>query len=317
MQSLIINLNPQSNIADNDKVKRMRIFAVQIMAEKEMSKIGIAPSHIVHWNGKTCEMREDLVAVEEPMEIRLHFGDDVSRTEMCLAITMRTPGNDDELALGFLFSEGIISNIEDVISAHHCENVEHNEEKGNVMRVRLRPELDFVPDKHNRNFYISSSCGVCGKTSIDSAMQHCKFNNNTTFKVSRSTLCSLPHHLEREQLLFGRTGGIHASAVFNRQGKLLLVREDVGRHNALDKLIGHSLQNSQLDLSETILLLSGRLSFELIQKAAMAGFPVVAGVGAPSSLAIQLAQKSGITLAGFVKADRWNCYTFPQRIIEY
>jgi FdhD protein len=281
-----------------------------------MQKTGIAPAQITVWNGNARQSSEDLVAVEEPLEIKLHYGDEVSRTEVCLAVTMRTPGNDAELALGFLFTEGIIEDVSSVISAHHCENVTREDEKGNVLRVRLKPEVEFDLSGLQRNFYISSSCGVCGKTSVESVMQHCIFNQNTAFKISGKTLCKMPVALNKEQLLFGRTGGIHASAAFDNRGNLLALREDVGRHNALDKLIGYGLQSQRFEFSDCVLLLSGRLSFELVQKAAIAGFPVVAGVGAPSSLAIQLAQKSGITLIGFLKQDKFNGYSFPNRITD-
>lgn len=281
-----------------------------------MARLGLAKRDILIWNGTSKQAKEDLIAVEEPMEIRLHFGDDTSRKEICLAVTMRTPGHDIELALGFLFSEGIIESMDDVISAHHCENVEKEDERENVLRVRLQPNVEVDEEKLKRNFYISSSCGVCGKTSIESVMQHCQVNTDTTFRISQKMLFDLPQRLSSAQLIFGHTGGIHASAAFNQAGNLLVLREDVGRHNALDKLLGMGLTSGKINFGNSVLLLSGRLSFELVQKAALAGFPVVVGVGAPSSLAIQLAAQSGITLVGFAKSDRFNCYTYDERIID-
>jgi FdhD protein len=232
----------------------------------------------------------DDVAVEEPLEIRLQLGQGSSRTEQPISITMRTPGNDAELAIGFLFTEGIIP-----VALH--EN--------------LHPDLGRL----QRHFYTSSSCGVCGKSSIEALRTVCPASTTAVdWQLDPELLYSLPGLLSRQQELFQATGGLHAAALFDREGNFIALREDIGRHNALDKLIGFALQAQLLPLSHHILLLSGRACFELIQKAAMAGIQVVAAVGAPSSLAIQVAEENGITLIGFLREERCNVYAGSQRL---
>jgi len=257
----------------------------------------------------------DFLAVEEPLEIRLEYGAADNRQVKNVSVTMRTPGNDAELAVGFLFTEGIITQHGDVRSAEHCfiacaENTE------NVIQVSLGEGI--IPDLKNtdRNFYTTSSCGVCGKASINaiktvSPYKGEKDENN----VSADILYILPSILQKHQEVFADTGGLHASALFDPAGELIMVREDVGRHNALDKLVGAALNEHMLPLDKHILLLSGRASFELIQKAAMAGINIIAAVGAPSSLAVQLAEEFNITLVGFLRGKRFNIYTQPQRIL--
>lgn len=253
--------------------------------------------------------QNDLLAREEPLEIRLTFGASGNRTTKSISVTMRTPGNDEELAVGFLFTEGIIH------ANHEVKKVHVGDE--NVIEVELSEDFQPVLEKLSRNFYTTSSCGVCGKTSIDAVkILSPSIVDGDDFTISNELLYSLPSLLRKTQHVFEQTGGLHASAIFNQDGRLELVREDVGRHNALDKLIGTEFMNGSLPLSKRILLLSGRASFELIQKAAMAGIRMVAAVGAPSTLAVELAKESGITLVGFLKENRFNIYSCEQRVVS-
>jgi FdhD protein len=260
--------------------------------------------------------KPDLVAVEEPLEIRIGYGLPSERQQKSLSVTMRTPGHDFELALGFLFTEGIINSYNQVESIKHCEAVGRQDEKENVVRVELKPDVEIDFQKLQRNFYTTSSCGVCGKSSIEAVQQHCN-KIAVNWSVAPTFIHALPDKLREAQKVFEYTGGLHASGLFHHQtGELVLLREDVGRHNALDKIIGAKLFESKIPLSDFILLVSGRASFELVQKAALAGIPVLAAVGAPSSLAVQLAQDTGITLLGFVRDNRFNIYSYPERILS-
>lgn len=257
----------------------------------------------------------DALAIEEPLEIRLEYGPKDQRKVQNISVTMRTPGNDAELAAGFLFTEGIIKSPEAVLDIGHCF-IACAENKENVIQVTLNENT--IPHLQNteRNFYTTSSCGVCGKGSIDAIhtiSAYAKPEDNN--RISSGLLHQLPGILRQHQEVFEYTGGLHASALFTASGELLLVREDVGRHNALDKLIGAALNNNWLPLSQNILLLSGRASFELVQKAAMAGINIIAAVGAPSSLAVQLAEEFNITLIGFLRDQRFNIYTAAHRIL--
>jgi FdhD protein len=258
----------------------------------------------------------DTLAVEEPLEIRLEYGLADERKVQNVSVTMRTPGNDAELALGFLFTEGIIKQQSDTGLIEHCF-IACAENKENVIQVSLKEGI--IPNLNNteRNFYTTSSCGVCGKASISAIRTVGVFNGNDLpdNQTNADILHQLPAILQKHQEVFADTGGLHASALFDATGELLLVREDVGRHNALDKLLGAALNKSMLPLNQHILLLSGRASFELVQKAAMAGINIIAAVGAPSSLAVQLAQEFNITLIGFLRNQRFNIYTQPQRIL--
>lgn len=257
--------------------------------------------------------KTDLVAVEEPLEIRLCFGPADQLEQRSLAVTMRTPGHDFELAAGFLFTEGIIHSFSQIDNIRYCENLGKQEEN-NVVRVELSSSL--IPDfqKLQRNFYTTSSCGVCGKSSIEAVTVQCA-PVKANWSVSAKLIQSLPDKLREAQHVFEHTGGLHASGLFDQQGSLILLREDVGRHNALDKVIGAMLFKEAIPLSDYILVVSGRASFELVQKAAITGIPVLVAVGAPSSLAVNLAQTSGITLIGFAREERFNIYTHPTRII--
>lgn len=257
----------------------------------------------------------DKLATEEPMEIRLEYGAEGDRQTRNVSVTMRTPGNDAELALGFLFTEGIIQSGDDIEAIAHCF-IACDENQQNVIQVTLKPGIHPNLQNTERNFYTTSSCGVCGKSSINAIRTVSAFglglsdNNSITSEI----LNSMPGKLSGHQDIFDDTGGLHASALFTNEGELLLVREDVGRHNALDKLIGSAVKNSRLPLTYNILLLSGRASFELVQKAAMAGITIIAAIGAPSTLAVQLADEFNITLVGFLRDKRFNIYTSAHRI---
>ena len=252
--------------------------------------------------------RDDLVVVEEPLEIRLaRLGEPGPGRP--ISITMRTPGSDVELALGFLHGEGLIRSNRDVASVHECGA------DRNVVRIELAADVPLDLARLERNFYTSSSCGVCGKASLEAvaAMMAAKQVEGAG-NVSAALLHSLAGRSHSAQPVFRDTGGLHAASLFDESGALIAACEDVGRHNALDKLVGARLLADALPLSGSVLLLSGRASFELLQKAAMAGVPVVASVGAPSSLAIDLAQRTGILLAGFLRGDSFNVYAHGERL---
>jgi len=258
---------------------------------------------------------DDVVATEEPLEIRLTYGPLSNRQTQNVAVTMRTPGHDAELAVGFLFTEGIIKKQEDVLTAQHAFIV-CAENRENVINVELQPHVVPNLGKADRNFYTTSSCGVCGKSSISAIRTVSAYPGTSAheFSIEAATLYQLPYILRHHQEVFDSTGGLHASALFTLDGQLLELREDVGRHNALDKLIGASLHKNWLPIADKVLLLSGRISFELVQKAAMAGIEIIAAIGAPSSLAIQLAQEFNITLVGFLRQQRFNIYTAAHRV---
>jgi FdhD protein len=261
------------------------------------------------------EVWPDLLAVEEPLEIRIGYGLPNERKQKSLSVTMRTPGHDFELALGFLFTEGIIQSFDRVESIKYCEDVGRQDEKENVVRVEVKPDVQIEFEKLQRNFYTTSSCGVCGKSSIEAVQQQCPAIKNN-WSITPTFVHALPDKLREAQKVFEYTGGLHASGLFHHQtGELDLLREDVGRHNALDKIIGARLFENKIPLSIYVLLVSGRASFELVQKAALAGIPVLAAVGAPSSLAVQLAKDTGMTLLGFVRDNRFNVYATPERIL--
>jgi FdhD protein len=259
----------------------------------------------------------DTLSVEEPLEIRLSYGLETERIQKNISVTMRTPGNDIDLAIGFLFTEGIIVSFENIKDAYPLK-MNCLSQKQNIVQVDLKE--NFIPNlmQTDRNFYTTSSCGVCGKSSIESIKTVSSFANLTKPKVTidASVFYQLPQKLRTAQSDFTSTGGLHASGLFTTKGDLILLTEDVGRHNALDKLIGKSLINKSLPLNEHILLLSGRASFELIQKAAMAGISIIASIGAPSSLAVELAVEFNITLLGFLKEDRFNIYNDGDKTVK-
>ncbi len=269
-------------------------------------------SRIIKVNDSGGQPADDMLAVEEPLEIRLDFGDSSQRTRKNISVTMRTPGNDFELAAGFLFTEGIIENAEDIESIEYCQELDEN-----VVKVELKDDVTVELNKLERNFYTTSSCGVCGKSSIEAVKTVCRLQDSKpgTLLLSPDIIYTLPAVLRKAQNVFDFTGGLHACGLFDTSGNLLITREDVGRHNALDKLIGATLNNSMFPLDNYILLLSGRASFELIQKAWMAGIKIVAAVGAPSSLAVQMAEECSITLVGFLRNKTFNIYSGQHRIM--
>lgn len=273
----------------------------------------VKPVEITRITPSDRKVTPDLMAVEEPLEIRIGFGEMGDRQQRSLSVTMRTPGHDYELAIGFLFTEGIINSYGEIESIKYCEDVGRQEEKENVVRVELKPNVALDFEKFSRNFYTSSSCGVCGKSSIESVEVVCaKLQDDLT--ISPAIIHQLSGKLREAQQIFEHTGGLHAVGLFDQTGSLLLSREDVGRHNAMDKVIGASLFKKEIPLSNRIVMVSGRASFELVQKALRAGAPVMAAVGAPSSLAVSLAQDMGMTLLGFVRDNSFNIYCGANRI---
>lgn len=254
---------------------------------------------------------DDFLAVEEPLEIRITYGIPPEQVTKSISVTMRTPGNDEELATGFLFTEGIIKNVHEISAVKQSNGTDEN-----VIKVELKPGVSFNLQNLDRNFYTTSSCGVCGKSSIEAIKTTCllKATVDDDLQCTPSIINNLPAVLRSTQNIFTQTGGLHACGLFTSEGELLISREDVGRHNALDKLIGASLNQNLFPLHNYVLLLSGRASFELVQKAYMAGIKVIAAVGAPSSLAVQTAETFGITLIGFVRAQTFNIYSGAQRI---
>lgn len=278
-----------------------------------MAQSAVSDFFITKVNNNGIFETNDTLAAEEPLEIRLVYGNNKQREQKSISVTMRTPGNDLELATGFLFTEGIINtndHIDDTI-LFSC-----NEKKENTITLALKEDVDFNLQKLERHFYTSSSCGVCGKSSINAVKVVNSFNQlPDNLLVATNVFYELPCKLENEQTIFESTGGLHASALFDLDGNLLLLREDVGRHNALDKLIGRALIYNLIPLTNHILLLSGRASFELIQKASLAGIRIVAAVGAPSSLAVELAEDNNMTLLGFLRNNRFNVYAGKHRLI--
>ena len=260
---------------------------------------------------------EDTLAVEEPMEIRVVFGPTEKRTGRSLAITMRTPDHDFELAAGFLFCENIISSPTDIKKMELVGPIAEGREKPNIVRVELDEKIDLRMQDLQRHFYTTSSCGICGKGSLDAldAMSLRPVESNV--KISADIIHTLPGLLRTGQEVFQNTGGIHAAGLFDTDGQMLCLREDVGRHNAFDKLIGHQLlaskmPDSELPSTDLVAVLSGRASFELLQKTLSASFPILVAVGAPSSLAVELALRFGVTLIGFTSKDRFNIYSHPE-----
>ena len=257
----------------------------------------------------------DEVAIEEPLEFSICFGPTSSRSNKNIAITMRTPGNDFELAVGFLFSEGVINNKNDILSVSRNTQLVDDSNLENTVLIELNESVKLDPDKI-RNFYINSSCGICGSSMVEGISKIQPIDSNTSnLEINESILRQLPENIKQKQDAFGITGGLHASALFNAKGEMLDLFEDVGRHNALDKLIGLKINENALPLSSFGLMLSGRTSFELVHKSALAGIPMIVAIGAPSSLAIEAAWEYEITLVGFLSSDRFNIYSYPKRIV--
>lgn len=270
---------------------------------------------VVRFSSGDWTASDDVLAAEEPMEIRLLWEADGWSNSKSIAITMRTPGDDFELAMGFLHGEGIIGSREDVLDVNYCLD-EPEDQRLNVVTVTLRAGLTLDLDRLERHFYTTSSCGVCGKAALDALDLQGYQVLPAGPQVQAGVIRSLPDTLRREQAVFRSTGGLHASGLFDLDGRLLDLREDVGRHNALDKLIGRQLLQNQESLAGRIVLLSGRASFELLQKALAARVPIVAAVGAPSSLAVQVADTFNVTLLGFVRPDSFNIYSGAERVMR-
>ncbi len=255
-----------------------------------------------HLGSAGSEARTDEVAHEEPLEFQLDG--------QSVAVVMRTPGHDEELGTGFLLTEGMITALDDVLSLRHCTVVPTPEAEDNVLQIRLRTPIDLA--RFRRNLFASSSCGVCGKATLENALRTTS-PVVTSFEISRASLVAMPARLRAEQPAFSATGGLHAAALFTADGTPLVVREDVGRHNAVDKVVGWALRNDVPRASLT-LMVSGRLSFELVQKAVAARIPVLAGISAPTSLAVRMAEGLGITLVGFLREGSMNVYAHAARV---
>jgi len=253
----------------------------------------------------------DWLVIEEPLEIRINDGEQ----SHSVSVTMRTPGADFDLTAGFLLTEGIIRNAADIHSMGYTTDQNTEKPSQNIVVVNLAPGVDIDIGKLQRNFYATSSCGVCGKASLEALAFESSYEvNGDRLVIDPAALNALPDRLASEQATFARTGGLHAAAVFDAEGRILEVREDIGRHNAVDKLIGAMFRSNRLPLWNLGILTSGRTSFEILQKARMAGCPMVAAVGAPSSLAAELAWEVDMTLIGFLRDQRFNIYTGPARI---
>jgi FdhD protein len=265
----------------------------------------IQKERIVRCEARTRTEQEDRIVVEEPLEIRVGG--------QTLAVTMRTPGHDFELAAGWLVTEGIVTRPDEVVRIEHCREVRSPEEEGNVVLVRTTASAGAHLDRARRLLLTSSSCGLCGKGSIESIRGQFPAVTSPA-RLDPVVLLGLPGTLRKAQTVFGETGGLHAAGVFTLSGELVAAREDIGRHNAVDKVIGFLFRQGRLPLSESILLVSGRASFEIAQKALAAGIPIVAAVSAPSTLAIELARSSGMALAGFLRENGFNLYAGADRL---
>ena len=259
------------------------------------------------------EDRSDEVAGEEPMEIRVRVPAADGWKQHSIAVTMRTPGHDFELAAGFLHAEGALHSADEVARIGYCTDVEEDQQY-NIVTVYLAPHVSFDAERLSRHVFTSASCGICGKAALDWVLTSCPRKPRGEFLLEPETLFGMHRSLEQSQSLFARTGGLHASALFDLQGRLLVQREDVGRHNATDKLVGTLLLERRLPASDSVVLFSGRAAFELVHKSILAGIPFLASVGAPSSLAVELARRYGATLVGFLREGRFNVYSGAERI---
>ena len=281
-----------------------------------MSQASVSLFSIVKSTPESTTAVDDLVAVEEPLEIVVEFGPLEQRRSVNLAITMRTPGNDLELVAGFLATEQLVNQPDQIVAIRHCRS-QRNQIQDNRVKVQLNPMIKFRPGKSLRHFYINSSCGVCGKSSVESVLASREPPiPGQGPQVTESVIKNLPDTLRARQVIFNHTGGLHGACLFDHRGQALWWREDVGRHNAVDKVLGACFSINRWPLSDYILLVSGRISFELVQKALRAGIRFMAAVGAPSSLAIRLAKNADMTLLGFVNQRRFNIYCGAERVIE-
>lgn len=264
-------------------------------------------TQVSEWDDGKLGRKEDYLAAEEPLEIRV---DDAP-----LSVTMRTPGHDLELAAGFLFTEGIVTKRSQIVGLDYVVE-DGAENRSNVVRAMVAQEAAPDFEKMKRHFFAASSCGICGKASIDSVRSRTLAPPNPDFRLDAEILVRLPEALRASQAVFGRTGGLHAAALFDAKGELLVLREDIGRHNAVDKVIGWALLDDRVPLKDVVMLVSGRGGFEIVQKAIVAGVPIVASVSAPSSLAVQLARELNQTLIGFLRGRRFVIYAGEERIKE-
>ena len=260
--------------------------------------------------------RQDLLAVEEPMEIRVAFGPRDRRTARSLSITMRTPGNDFELAAGFLYTEGILKDRAQIEGIEFCGPVAPGRATSNIVRVDLSVDVELDLGSLERHFYTTSSCGICGKASLDAVqVKGIEPLKGARPRFSRAEVHAFPAKLRSAQPVFERTGGLHAAGLATPQGDVVEIREDVGRHNAVDKLIGRRFLDGETPLGKFGMVVSGRASFEILQKALVAGIPMIVTVGAPSSLAVEMAERFGMTLVGFASSERFNVYAGADRIV--
>ena len=259
-------------------------------------------------DGELARDRSDRLVTEEPMEIRVHGP---GQEPEALVVTMRTPGNDFDLAVGFCVTEGVIDSAADVATVAYCLSDGGGVQQYNIVTIRLRRPVDLAD--HHRSFAANASCGVCGKASLEQVEIECGPVGPGP-SVGRDVLVTLPERLRRAQAVFDATGGLHAAGCFGADGELTVLREDVGRHNAVDKVVGHAALEGRLPLSDQVLLVSGRVSFEIVQKVAVAGIPILCAVSAPSSLAVEAADRLGQTVVGFLRGDRFNVYTHPERV---
>ncbi len=284
-----------------------------------MNKPAVAAVKITKITSTSADKAHDLLAAEEPLEIRIGYGSLQDRQQKSISVTMRTPGHDFELAIGFLLTEGIIRHPDNIETIKYCTELNSHEDLQNIVRAELKEDIIIDEKKLQRNFYATSSCGVCGKASIESIHTICEILPEANpLLITKELIISLPQKLRDSQKVFEYTGGLHACALFDSNGELVLLREDIGRHNALDKLIGAGISKFTASgtnkLESYILLLSGRVSFELVQKAAVAGIKVICAIGAPSSLAVTFAKEFGISLVGFLRDQRFNIYSNEHRI---
>ena len=281
-----------------------------------MNASRVATRKIATFDEQGWQVRDDSLAREEPLELQVMHGPASDRRRQTVAVTMRTPGHDRELAVGFLIGEGLLRDLQQLEAVHGC-GPRYGEKGGwtNSVRVVYRPEATLDLQRLERNFYMTSSCGVCGKTSLEAiALRLPAFETAPAWQIEAGLVCNLPAHLRDGQAVFEQTGGLHAAGLFTSDGGNLVVREDVGRHNAVDKVIGTPFLAGRALPPDTILVVSGRASFELVQKAAVAGIRMLVSVGAPSSLAVELAAKSRMTLVGFTKKSGFNIYSGHERI---
>ena len=268
--------------------------------------IRVANTRVMRWaNGGLDNETEDWVAREEPLEIRVK-GESI-------VVTMRTPGHDKELAIGFLLAEGVITNSSDVLEIAYCQQGEASLHK-NILNVFLSPEVEINLDRLKRNVYASSSCGLCGKASIESLQNIFEPLNKIETVISVDKILTLAQKLRAKQSTFDKTGGLHAAGIFDRNGELLVLREDIGRHNAVDKILGHLFLKNRMPLEDCVLMVSGRASFEIIQKSLAGRVGIICAVSAPSSLAVDMAKESGQTLIGFLRERKFNIYSHKERI---